>query len=170
MPVVPFPNTPPAIGAVQFDPTIFITLYPEFYGISPAILQNCFDRATLQLDNTITSRVFDANNRESLLNLLTAHITRLNYGTSPQNGPALAPQEIVGRVANANEGSVSVSAEMAAPTNLKDYYMQTPYGAEFWQVTASYRQMFYVPGSSSGEFGQSFGFGFGNMYWPPGMS
>ena len=52
---------------------------------------------------------------------------------------------LVGRVASASEGSVSVSLEYASSTSVNQaWFFQTPYGAQFWQATAAYRQMRYV--------------------------
>ena len=44
------------------------------------------------------------------------------------------------------EGSVSVSADMGAVGSNTAWYLQTPYGATYWQLTAKYRRFRYVPG------------------------
>lgn len=56
------------------------------------------------------------------------------------------PAGIVGRIASATEGSVSVAAEYDAPPNASQAWLiQTKYGAEYWSATAKYRTARYVP-------------------------
>lgn len=152
MPVVPCTNTPPVIGEVVFDAAVFKTLYPEFTGIAGGALVQNFARATLQLVAGCSSRVVDANQRELLLNLLTAHITFLTNGTNDGAGIITPPPGIVGRVSDATEGSVSVSAQFDGPQPAQ-FFLQTKYGAEYWSSTARYRTMLYVPGPAIGYQG-----------------
>jgi hypothetical protein len=105
----------------------------------PVLLAN-FDIATLQLNNSCGSRVCDAKERERLLNLLVAHITQLRNGA---NGSG--PSGLVGRINHAQEGSVSVGADMGPMAYGQAYYMQTQWGALYWQATAKYRVFRYVP-------------------------
>lgn len=244
MPVIPCTNTPIVTGIVVFDPVAFALVYPEFAGVPPAQLENAFDLATLALANTCSSRVFNANLRERLLNLLTAHVTLLSYGRNdagvispvfagsvslagavaavvsvtsgalsvgatlydgpgvgaglvlpgtaiitaqtsgptggvgnytlatsvgviaPENmivqgSPVVAPpQGIVGRVNQATEGSVSVSAEMIATAN-SQWYLQTTYGASYWTATARFRTAIYIAPLQTGDgyWGEGYGGG-----------
>jgi hypothetical protein len=145
MSVIPCVSTPTVTGIVVFDPAAFIAQYPEFSGIDPAVLNANFNRATLQLVNTCGSRVCDANQRELLLDLLTAHITLLNNGTSSSSGVVSAPSGLVGRISGATEGSVSVTADYAGITTpTQAYLMQTQYGAQYYQATARYRTALYL--------------------------
>ena len=143
----PSPVTP---GIVVFDSTEFLAMFPEFTGIdalTPSPLPGNFARATLQLNNTCGSLVTDANARQTLLYILTAHITFLFNGTNDGESPPniTPPPGIVGRIATATEGSVSVGADFAVtPGNAQAYYIQTRYGTEFWQATAQYRTMRYA--------------------------
>lgn len=75
-----------------------------------------------------------------LLTLLTAHITALTNGVNGQ-----PPAGIVGHVNHAQQGSVSVSAGVGTMVYGQAYYMQTQWGAEYWQATAKYRSMRYIP-------------------------
>ena len=157
MPVSPCTNVPPVHGVVTFDPAAFIVDYPEFAGIDSGTLGRNFTRATLQLNNSCGSLVCDANQRELLLELLVAHITFLNQGTNDGAGNVNPPQGVVGRVASATEGSVSVAAEYDAPANANQaYYIQTKYGAEFWTDTARFRTMRYVLPQCNGPIGPIF--------------
>lgn len=141
MPVVPCPpNTPITKGVVVFDAAAFKAAFPSFATVSDPALQVSFSLATLQLNNSCGSRVCDANQRELLLNLLTAHITALKDG---ENG--LPPSGIVGHIDRAQEGSVSVGASVGTVVYGQAYYVQTQWGFMYWQATARYRTMVYIP-------------------------
>jgi hypothetical protein len=146
---------------VVFVPATFKAAYTSFATVSDAALNLSFQLATLQLNNSCGSLVCDANLRESLLNLLTAHITALKDG---ENGNA--PAGIVGRVDKAQEGSVSVSADMGTVVYGQAYYLQTQWGAMYWQATARFRTMRYIPAPPvCADFG-GLGAGFVNPGWP----
>jgi hypothetical protein len=134
------PSTPPTKGVVVFSPTAFKAGFPEFATVADAALNLSFSLATLQLNNSCSSRVCDANEREVLLNLLTAHITELKNGKNGQ-----PPAGIVGRVSDAQEGSVRVSADAGTVVYGQAYYLQTQWGFLYWQSTAKYRSAVYVP-------------------------
>lgn len=131
------------MAIVTFDLAAFRARYPEFATVVDATIQAYFAEATLYLDNTDCSRVSSVTVRAVLLNMLTAHIAALNSGVNGE-----APSGLVGRVAQASEGSVSVSADMGPTTGTSAWFLQTKYGAAYWQATASYRTFRYVPGSS----------------------
>jgi hypothetical protein len=132
-----------ATGIVVFDPAAFKVRYPEFVNVGDALLQVYFDEATIYLANTEDSRVQDVAQRAVLLNMLVAHIAQMNAGSATQ--PA---SPLVGRVNTATEGSVSVGADMGVVPFTAAWFLQTKYGASFWQATARYRTMQYVPGRS----------------------
>ena len=141
MPIVPCSSPAPVLGVVTFDPAAFRLLYPEFSTVSDAALSFNFSIATLLLNNSCCSKVQDANIRASLLNVLVAHLTAINNGVSGQ-----PPAGLVGRVTDATEGSVSVTAEYATTVSSSmAFYIQTKYGAQYWQLTAPWRNMRYVP-------------------------
>lgn len=131
------------MSIVIFDPAAFIARYPEFASVGTPLLQAYFDEATIYLANTDDSRVQDIVQRGVLFNMLVAHIAAINAGV---NGQAASP--LVGRVNTASEGSVSVGTDMGAVPFTAAWFMQTKYGASFWQATARYRTMQYVPGRS----------------------
>jgi Protein of unknown function (DUF4054) len=165
MPVIPCTNTPIVQGIVTFDPAGFRTLYPEFTGLSDSQLNQAFALAQLYVNNTCGSRVCNANLRETLLDLVTAHLAFLNYGTIDAAGIVTPAPGVVGRVDKATEGTVNVSAEMVATAN-NQFYLQTKYGAMFWEATARFRTMIYVAPVQScdtpwGVWGGDGGFGGG---------
>ena len=110
--------------AVVFDKARFQAAYPEVQA-TDAQLEMWFTQAESLLDNTDHSIVKKPEEREMLLFLLVRHFAALNERT---------------------EGSVSVSAAMGAVGSNAAWYLQTPYGATYWQLTAKYRRFRYVPG------------------------
>jgi hypothetical protein len=153
----PCTNTPPTPGVVVYNQAQFLASYPEFTATNtayPTALANNFLTATLLLNNSCCSRVVDVNVRQQLLYMLTAHLTALYQGVNGQ-----PPQGVVGRVSDATEGSVSMSAEYASTVSMSAaFYLQTQYGATFWASTVTYRTMTYVaaPPRCYGPYG-SFG-------------
>lgn len=128
-------------GVVVFDPVGFAARFPEFSTVPAAALTAYFGEATLVLDNTTCSIVQQIEQRQPLLWLLTAHLTALNSGVNGQ-----APSQLVGRINTASEGSVSVGTDNGPQPATAAWFMQTKYGAEYWQLTAGLRTAHYVPG------------------------
>lgn len=140
MAIEPCPSsTPVTRGIVTFDPAVFKAAFPMFATVADAALTMNFGLSQLFLNNSCRSVVIDANTRQTLLNLLVAHITALFQGI---NGAA--PAGIVGRVSDATEGSVSVSAAFPENPNAA-WFDQTPWGAMYWAATAPYRTFRYIP-------------------------
>jgi hypothetical protein len=60
------------------------------------------------------------------------------------------PLGIVGRISDAAEGDVSVSAQWEAPPSAgQAYFIQTKYGADYWTMTARYRTAQFIPAPAS---------------------
>jgi hypothetical protein len=131
---------------VQFSPTEFVAAYPEFAGLTDAAMAQDFVYAEILLNNTCCSRVKDANTRLTLLYMLTAHVAAILQGTNDGAGNITPPLGIVGRINTATEGDVSAGAEWAAPPNPSEaFFVQTKYGALFWQMTAQFRTALFFP-------------------------
>ena len=126
------------MATVVYDNAKFVTRYPEFSALSGDTLAAYFDEATLYLNPTDACVVADEFSRGLLLNMLTAHIA---YLANPE-------RELVGRISNASEGSVSVAADMGATPGTAAWYQQSKYGASYWASTAKYRRFRYVQGYS----------------------
>lgn len=131
-------------GAIAtFVEADFRTAYPAFATNPPvATLQALFAIAgEIYLRNDGTGPVKTVAAQTALLYMLTAHLTQLSCGADGDS-----PSGLVGRIASAGEGSVNVSLDYpATPTNA--WFVQTPYGAMFWQATAAYRTFAaYRPG------------------------
>jgi hypothetical protein len=124
------------MGVVSFDQAAFLLRYPEFSSVA-ASLAACFSEAQVYCNNTDASPVTDfsvGGLRSTYLNMMTAHIAALNFGT---NGNA--PSQAAGRITSASEGSVSVSMDYGQVSSNKAWFVQTKYGAAFLQATSSYR-------------------------------
>ena len=169
MPVTPCVPVTPTFGIVEFSAPEFLASYPEFTGINqamPTALENDFTGATMLLNNSCCSRVQDANQRLFLLYLLTAHTAAIAQGTNDGNGNMTPPLGVVGRISDASEGDVSVSAQWEAPPNPSAaYFLQTKYGAQFWQMTAKYRRAIFLP-APPGAYAPLGSYGIGP--WGPG--
>ena len=146
----PLPITP---GIVEFSPAAFVAAYPMFSTVQEVVLTSNFTQACLMLDNSCCSVVRDAPTRMVLLNLIVAHITALTSGVSGQ-----PPSGLVGRVSNAQQGSVSVQAEYSSTvTNSQAYWVQTPWGAQFWAATARFRAATYFSPREDSAYGAAWG-------------
>lgn len=127
-------------GVVAFDPAEFRTLYPTIQATDEQLTM-FFIMAEGFLDNSECSIVKDLETRKIMLYLLVAHIATLNHQTESGNA-------VVGRVASASEGTVSISLDYGTMGNNERWYLQTPYGATYWQMTKRYRSMLYRLGKS----------------------
>lgn len=117
------------------------TAYPQFAVTVPneGVALTAFNLATNYCNNTdcgvIPCDPATYQPRQGLLYLLTAHVAQLLYGSSLTDNAA---SPIVGRITDASEGSVSVSADM--PTNpAAAWYYQTQFGAMYWEATKRFR-------------------------------
>lgn len=148
------------MAVVSFVYADWLGVYPAFTTtVSEPLATSYFGLACLSLDNTDCSPVQDIAARTSLLYMATAHIAQLFSGSAgnPANG-------LVGRVSSATEGSVSVSTEFANKSASAAWWLQTPWGAMWWQLTAPYRTARYIPGPRP-YLGVRPGYGRGGYGW-----
>lgn len=125
------------MAVAVFNYATWAALYPALAAeVPPLQAEAYFGQACLILNNTDQSRVTDVNARLALLNMLVAHIAALGLPSR---------SSLVGRINSATEGSVTVQAEYKGPDQAA-WFLQTPYGAQYWQSTAQYRTAHYVPG------------------------
>lgn len=125
-------------GVVVFDPAEFRALYPLITA-TDVQLEDYFAMAETFLDNTECSLVKDLKSRKRMLYLLVAHIATIT-------GTAEKGNNIVGRISSATEGTVSVSIDYGTMGNNERWYLQTPWGAMYWQLTKKYRSAVYRMG------------------------
>lgn len=126
-------------AVVSFNYEAWIALYPEFKCVTQPQAQQYFAVATIYHRNDGYGPVTKPEVQAQLLNMMTAHIAKL-FG-----GAGGIPSGLVGRIAHASEGSVSVEADMGPVTANQAWFLQTPYGAMYWQATAAYRTFRYRP-------------------------
>lgn len=139
---------------VTFDWAAFQALFPQFTPLGSSLAQLYFNMATLYVANTDAAIIpYDTTlsppvtTRADILNLTTAHIAQILSGTAAN--PA---SPLVGRVSDATQGSVSVSAEWANAPASAGWWLQTPFGALAWTAMAPFRTAQYRP--SPGRFAQ----------------
>lgn len=132
------------MAVVTLDIASFRAMYPEFSSVPDEILPFLFDQSTDYLNNTDYSLVNDVVKRERLLYMLMAHLSYVRYGDNRGRGGS----EMVGRIASATEGSVSVSSDLGPIEFRYAWYTQSPYGMDFWQATKVYRMANYYPGDN----------------------
>ena len=128
---------------VQFNYAQWVMRYPEFSPrVPPALAQDYFTEATLYQRNDGTGPINDPASALLLLNMLTAHIAELNApkGDGEQASP------LAGRISSAGQGSVNVATEYPVEPGSQAWFVQTRYGAAWWQATASLRSMRYRAG------------------------
>lgn len=139
----------PANPPVTFDPAEFKASFPVFAGCTDAQLATYFRIAGLYCWNSTQNPAFPSGNLALLLDLATAHVAWLNAPRDAQGNPSAAgapPSPIVGRINSASEGSVSVGAEWTGSGSPSEaWWIQTQYGAMWWQATAQYRTARYLP-------------------------
>ncbi|MGZ2484282.1 hypothetical protein ACVITL_002805 [Rhizobium pisi] len=133
--------------AVQFNYANWAATFPQF---SPALDEATVTNLILPIAeiycrNDGGGPVSKAETQTVLLNLMVAHVAQLMYGPKGEGITGAGGSGIVGRISSATEGSVSVSAEFPTTPN-NAWFLQTTFGAAFWQATAAYRTMRYIPG------------------------
>lgn len=141
-------------AVIPYEDADFKALFPEFSNCTPQQGQSWFLQAGALCANAASNplvRQAGGSNwmLQQALYLLTAHI---GYIDAPrdQNGNPTGQQgagsvsQVVGRISSASQGSVSVSTDMqAASTFSEAYFMQTKYGARYWELTKSIRTFQY---------------------------
>ena len=100
--------------------------YPMFSNVTQQQAQACWNDATIYHRNDGTGPVQDATVQASLLGMVTAHLAFLAYGTT--GSPSAASQGLVGRISSANQGSVSVSTDLAGIPGTAAWFSQSPWG------------------------------------------
>lgn len=125
---------------VTFDLAQWRALFPEFSNVTDQQLTGpVWTMAQVYCRNDGGGPVCQVTVQTELLNLMVAHIAQLLYGstTTPSTG-------LVGPIISATEGSVSVSAGVVYNSS-NQWFLQTKYGALFWQMALPYRLARYYP-------------------------
>lgn len=166
------------IQAVTFNYAAWVAAYPLFAGISEPDAQSYFDGAGMFCANdtfnpawgiTIPQNNVMAPLLQRLLWLLTCHLAYLgafrDAAGNPSTTGTVAPSPLVGRISSAAEGSVNVSTELdAGGYPMPAFFAQTPWGLQFWQATAQFRQARYVANPTMVYNGAYPAYGRGRVY------
>jgi Protein of unknown function (DUF4054) len=130
---------------VTFDYPTWAAQYPPLAPyINPTQAAACFVQATMLQANDGSGLINDPTLQLNLLNLLVSHVATLFYPTTGAIGNPDPASPLVGRVANAAEGSVSFGSENDYPPGSPQWYQQTKWGSMWWEATAQFRTMQYV--------------------------
>jgi hypothetical protein len=137
-----------ASPAVIFVYADWVAEFPVFGAVSSTMGQSYFNRASNLFPNSTSNPAFAAGVLLSLLYIATSHIAWLNAPRDANGNPASTGQaapSLVGRINSAAEGSVNVSVELSGgdDTPSKAFWVQTPFGFEFWQASARFRTFRY---------------------------
>lgn len=124
-------------AVVGFNYAQWVRLFPELAYVTDETAAMYFDFATTAHRNDVGGPVCDAAMQLRLLNLVTAHIAALLAGNCANGGQPANP--LVGRINSASEGSVSVQADYGEVSASEAWWVQTRYGAMYWNLTKVFR-------------------------------
>ena len=129
---------------VTFNYATWVQLFPQFAYLNITQAQLYWSLATQVHRNDGGGPITDPETQTNLLNLATAHIVQL-FAPNPTNTGFNRDPNVVGRITNASEGSVSVATEMTLPPNANaSWWNQTQPGSLYWLVSAPFRTMRYI--------------------------
>lgn len=133
------------MAVAVFNYTQWAALFPELAGsVTSPVAGSFFSIAELLVDNTDCSAIPDADKRLVVMNYAVAHLAKL-AGYPLQVGQTVpSPSGLVGRVSSATEGSVTVATDYGPMRENQAWWLQTQYGATFWQLTRATRTARYV--------------------------
>lgn len=132
------------MAIVTFESQEFRDIYPSFSDsekFKDDMLLNGFNRAEMYVSNTESGFVSNLTTRKIMLYMLTAHILTLSV-------QALNGDWYAGIISSASEGSASISLATPNITARNAWYMKTPFGQEYWEMTSKYRTFQYVHSES----------------------
>lgn len=133
----------PASPMVTFNYELFRQQFPVFNYVNSATAQTYFNAVAVSyVRNDGGGPVCNSDQKLWLMNLMVAHMMQL-FGFEADGN---APSTIVGRINSASEGSVNVGTEYQPMTQAAAWYLQTPYGAAYWEAIKPFRSMRYRPG------------------------
>lgn len=131
------------MAVAVFDYAKWTAMFPYMAGVPEAAADGFFTIAELLFANTDCSPIEDPDKRLTFLNYIVAHLARLAGYPSAGCGD-VAPDGMVGRISSATEGTVSISTDYGSVSNSQAWWIQTPEGATFWQLTRFLRTARYI--------------------------
>ena len=156
-------------GPVIFNFDAWVAMFPGFSSVSQATATMYFNMATLYVRNDGGGPIKDINMLTQMLNLTTAHLTKIflpQAGDPSVSGvPGAAPNPLVGRITSGNQGSVSVNTEMPQQPPNASWWNQTIYGAAVWAAMKPYRMFQYIGPTKRRIFNPPYGWWSGSGGW-----
>lgn len=135
------------MAVAVFDYAKWAAMFPYLAapvgGVTEPIASGFFDVAGLLFANDDCSPIVDPDKRLVFLNYIVAHLARL-AGYPVAAGGSAVPDGMVGRVSSATEGTVSISTDYGTVRESAAWWLQTPEGATFWQLTRAFRTARYI--------------------------
>ncbi|UYH50825.1 DUF4054 domain-containing protein [Candidatus Kirkpatrickella diaphorinae] len=134
-------------GVVRFDYAKWAAHFPEMAEFTPeARAETFFEIAqNLYLNNSAASIVRDLKNRAWLFDLLVAHLAWLSR---PEAEGGAGPGS-VGPVTEARQGSIAVRYDLQGQPPSATWFMQSQFGAAYWQAISAWRSMRFIPARAS---------------------
>lgn len=135
-------------GPIPFVYSDWEAMFPELAGVSEPQATMYFGLATMYVRNDGGGSINDPIKLTYALYLTTAHLSVIfsqETNGVPTTGGSTSPSAIVGRIASATQGSVSVTTEMPAQPPAAAWWNQTIYGAAVWKMLAPNRTARIVP-------------------------
>lgn len=129
---------------ITFNFQQWSALFPEFSSTVNEVQAGLYFAVVGSLHrNDGNGPVNDPATQTNMMYLALAHLCFLYLGTNAQ--PAT---QLVGRITSAAEGSVNVQTDYGQNVDQSQaFWIQTKYGALYWQMSNPYRRMRYYPGS-----------------------
>lgn len=131
------------MAVAVFDYAKWAAMFPYMANVPGAAASGFFDIAELMFANNDCSPITDPDKRLTFLNYIVAHLARL-AGYPSSGGGSTGPDGMVGRVSSATEGTVSISTDYGSVSLSAAWWLQTPEGATFWQLTKFLRGARYI--------------------------
>lgn len=127
------------MAVAVFDYAKWTAMFPYMAAVPEAVADGFFTVAELLFANDDCSPIADTDKRLVFLNYIVAHLARL-AGYPAGTGP----DGMVGRVSSATEGTVSIDSDYGTVRESQAWWIQTPEGATFWQLTRFLRTARYI--------------------------
>lgn len=138
-------DLPPPGAITTFNYNQFTLSFPELSYLSQAQLQQYWNLAQYFVaNNGQRGAIANSALQSTALNFATAHLVKL-FANDVNGNP---PSGLVGRVSHAAEGTVNVAAEWGSTvSDAEAWWIQTQYGAAFWNCTRAMRTFHYMRGN-----------------------
>ena len=127
------------MAVAVFDYAKWTAMFPYMAAVPEPVAAGFFTVAELLFANDDCSPIADTDKRLVFLNYIVAHLARL-AGYPAGTGP----DGMVGRVSSATEGTVSIDSDYGTVRESQAWWIQTPEGATFWQLTRPFRTARYI--------------------------